>query len=48
VQTDGGELTARNILTPVDKDTFTFQSIERTLDGEELPNISPVKVKRVK
>ena len=48
VQADGGELTAQNILTPVDKDTFTWQSTERTLDGEELPNIPPVKVTRVK
>ena len=48
VQADGGELTAQNILTPVDKDTFTWQSTERTLDGDELPNIRPVKVKRVK
>jgi uncharacterized protein (TIGR02246 family) len=48
VQADGGELTATNILTPVDKDTFTWQSTERTLDGEELPNIPPVKVTRVK
>jgi uncharacterized protein (TIGR02246 family) len=48
VQSDGGELTAKNILTPVDKDTFTWQSTERTLDGDELPNIRPVKVKRVK
>ena len=48
VQADGGELTATNILTPVDKDTFTWQSTERTLDGEDLPNIPPVKVTRVK
>jgi uncharacterized protein (TIGR02246 family) len=48
VQSDGGELTARNVLTPVDKDTFTWRSTERTLDGEEMPNIPPVKVKRVK
>lgn len=48
VQADGGELTATNILTPVDKDTFTWQSIERTIDGEELPNSPPVKVTRVK
>jgi uncharacterized protein (TIGR02246 family) len=48
VQADGGELTATNILTPVDKDTFTWQSTERTLDGGELPNIPPVKVTRVK
>jgi uncharacterized protein (TIGR02246 family) len=48
VQADGSELTARNVLTPVDKDTFTWQSTERTLDGEELPNIAPVKVTRVR
>lgn len=48
VQPDGGELTATNILTPVDKDTFTWQSTQRTLDGEELANIPPVKVTRVK
>jgi uncharacterized protein (TIGR02246 family) len=48
VQADGGELTATNILTPVDEDTFTWQSTERTLDGEELLNIPPVKVRRVK
>ncbi len=48
VQADGGEVTATNILTPVDRDTFVWQSTERTLDGEELPNIPPVKVRRVK
>ena len=48
VQADGGELTATNIMTPVDKDTFTWQSTERTLDGEELANIPPTKVTRVK
>jgi uncharacterized protein (TIGR02246 family) len=48
VQADGGELTATNILTPVDKDSFTWQSTERTLDGEALANIPPIKVTRVK
>jgi uncharacterized protein (TIGR02246 family) len=48
VQADGGEMTATNILMPVDKDTFSWQSTERTLDGEALPNIPPVKVRRVK
>lgn len=48
VQADGDELTATNILTPIDKDTFTWQSTERTLEGESLPNIPPVKVTRVK
>jgi uncharacterized protein (TIGR02246 family) len=48
VEADGDELTATNILTPINKDAFTWQSTERTLDGEELPNIPPVKVTRVK
>jgi uncharacterized protein (TIGR02246 family) len=48
VEADGGELTATNLLTTVNNDTFTWQSTERTLDGEELPNIPPIKVTRVK
>jgi uncharacterized protein (TIGR02246 family) len=48
VQADGSEMTAVNILTPVDKDSFTWQSNDRTLDGDDLPNIPPVKVTRVK
>jgi uncharacterized protein (TIGR02246 family) len=48
VEADGSELTARNLLTPIDKDSFTWQSTERTLDGEVLPNIPPIKVVRVK
>jgi uncharacterized protein (TIGR02246 family) len=47
VTTDGGEMTASNILMPLDKDSFTWQSIDRTLDGAELANIPPVKVTRV-
>lgn len=48
IQSDGGELTATNILTPVDKDSFTWQSTERTLDGESLLNVPPIRVTRVK
>ena len=48
VQADGGELTATNTITPVDKDTFIWQSTERTVDGEDLPNVPPIKVTRVK
>ena len=35
-------------LTPVNKDTFTWQSTDRTLDGEALENTPPVKVTRVR
>jgi uncharacterized protein (TIGR02246 family) len=48
VQADGDELTSTNILTPIDKDSFTWQSIDRTENGEAMPNIPPVKVTRVK
>ncbi len=48
VTADGGEMTATNIFTQIDKDSFTWQSINRTQDGEELPNIPPIKVTRVK
>jgi uncharacterized protein (TIGR02246 family) len=43
---DGRVLTATNILTPVDADSFLWQSVERALDDEELPDEAPVKVTR--
>jgi uncharacterized protein (TIGR02246 family) len=48
VQEDGDAITATNILTPLDKDSFTWQSIDRTENGEDMPNIPPVKVTRLK
>jgi uncharacterized protein (TIGR02246 family) len=48
VQADGSEVTATNILTPRGRDAFTWQSVNRMEDGEELPNIAPIKVTRVK
>ncbi len=48
VQSDGEEMTATNVLTPLDKDSFTWQSIDRTDDGKEQPNLPPIKVTRVK
>jgi len=45
---EGKVITATNIMTPIDADTFTWQSVERTLDGEALPDQPPVKVTRVK
>lgn len=43
---DGSEFTATNIYTPQDKESFTFRSVNRTLDGEPLDDIGPVTVKR--
>jgi uncharacterized protein (TIGR02246 family) len=48
VHADGTEIKATNLLIPLDRDTFTWQSIERTSDGAALPDIAPVKVTRVK
>ena len=48
VQADGDEVTATNILTPIDKNSFTWQSIDRTENGEDVPSIPPVKVTRAK
>jgi uncharacterized protein (TIGR02246 family) len=45
---DGSVQTATNILTRIDDDTFTFQSVERSVDGEEVDDIGPVRVTRVK
>jgi hypothetical protein len=41
-------VTATNLLTPIDADAFTFQSVERTMDDESLPDLAPVKVTRGK
>jgi len=48
VEPNGGETTATNLLTPLDKDSFTWQSINRKSGDEDLPDIAPVKVVRVK
>jgi uncharacterized protein (TIGR02246 family) len=45
---DGRSLTETNIVRRVNDDTFTWQSIDRTLDDEELADLAPVKVTRVK
>lgn len=48
VLADGKTLAATNILTRIDNDSFTFQSVQRTADGEALVDIPPVRVSRVK
>jgi uncharacterized protein (TIGR02246 family) len=44
---DGSESTAVNIVTPIDANSFTWQSVKRTLDGVALPDVPPVKLVRV-
>ena len=48
VLSDGSVLAATHILTRIDDDTFTFQAVQRSLDGAELADIPPVRVQRVK
>ncbi|MFO0792266.1 MAG: nuclear transport factor 2 family protein [Pirellulales bacterium] len=43
---DGGKTTATNILKRLDDNSFTWQSIDREVDGEMLPNIPEVQVIR--
>ena len=44
---DGSESTAVNIVTPIDTNSFTWQSVKRTLDGIGLPDMPPVKIIKV-
>jgi uncharacterized protein (TIGR02246 family) len=44
---DGSEVTATNVLVPLNRDSFTWQSIERTVGGVDLPATPPLKVMRV-
>jgi uncharacterized protein (TIGR02246 family) len=43
---DGRKTSSVNILTYVDDDTFTWQSVDRVVDGELLPNVDEVVVAR--
>lgn len=45
---DGSTLTETNVLRRINDDTVTWQSVERLLDDEEIPDLAPVKVTRVK
>jgi uncharacterized protein (TIGR02246 family) len=44
--TDGRKTTALNILTYVDDDSFKWESVNREVDGELLPNVDEVLVVR--
>jgi uncharacterized protein (TIGR02246 family) len=44
---DGSDSTALNFLTKTGPDTFTWKSVKRTVEGDSLPDIGPVTVKRV-
>ena len=48
VSPDGSESSAEQTLTYIDQDHCTFESANRTLDGDPLPNISKIEINRVK
>jgi uncharacterized protein (TIGR02246 family) len=43
---DGDKVTATTVLTPVDENTFTFRSTDRTVEGEKAEDVGPIKVTR--
>jgi uncharacterized protein (TIGR02246 family) len=48
VMSTGDVQTATNIITPLDDNTFTFQSVQRTVGDADAPDIGPVRVTRIK
>ncbi len=45
---EGKKLTATNIITRIDADTMSWESKGRSEDGKALPDVKPIKLKRVK
>jgi hypothetical protein len=43
---EGEPVKAVTTMTPSSRDAFTFQTTDRTVDGEKAPNVGPVKVTR--
>jgi uncharacterized protein (TIGR02246 family) len=43
---EGGTSTSVNLLTPIDENSFRWESLNREVDGEVLPNIEPVIIVR--
>ena len=46
VMADGKELTATNVYIKLDPNTFSWQSVNRKLDDEPIPDTAPIKVTR--
>jgi len=44
---DGRTLRETNLLRRINDDTFTWQSVDRTLDDAPIPDLAPVKVTRI-
>jgi uncharacterized protein (TIGR02246 family) len=43
---DGGKTTSTNIFKHIDNNSYTWQAIDRTVDGEVLPNVDEVLIVR--
>jgi uncharacterized protein (TIGR02246 family) len=48
VARDGAEITATNIVTPIDHDNFNWQSVKRGLNQVRLPDTAIIKATRIK
>lgn len=46
VLADGTKATMVNVIKPIDNDSFTWQTIERTVGGTLMPNIAEVRIVR--
>ena len=46
VHSDGTDVSARALLTPLDENAFTWQTVSRSIDGEEAVGTRPIKVTR--
>jgi len=44
---DASQSAATNLITPIDANSFTWQSVNRTLDGVQLPDVGPVTMVRI-
>jgi uncharacterized protein (TIGR02246 family) len=46
VTPEGEKVTATTELTPIDANSFTWKSVDRTIGGEKVPDVGPIKVVR--
>jgi uncharacterized protein (TIGR02246 family) len=48
VTSEGEKVTGTTMITPHNEDSFTWQTTKRTVDGEDQPDVGPVKVARAR
>jgi uncharacterized protein (TIGR02246 family) len=46
VTSDGEKVSSTTELTPIDANSFTWKSVDRTIGGEKAPDVGPIKVVR--